>query len=306
MGNITCYAAGGTGINIIKRINNLDMNVANIDSSASNLKSIKSSNVFLIEDMDGAGKHRHTTYENFKDVSEDVLIKFKPSDTLNIVISSLSGGSGSVIAPMLVRHLLDANKNVVVIGIDSKHSVIELNNTIKTLKTYKSISDITKKSISLCYIENTSREEADNKAIWVINLIAALTSKESTEEFDTSDLSNFINFDKVTENSPNVTMVNFTDNIPIVPEKNTNIVSSILMTSDVNVGIHPVIPEYLSTCVVKDASATKVNIRIDNVLGKLSLTIDELEKQIKEFQDNKKVNKYKDLSVEGNESGLVL
>ncbi|EKD89554.1 MAG: hypothetical protein ACD_33C00045G0021 [uncultured bacterium] len=303
--DITCYACGGTGINIVKKINNLKAEVVFIDTSVSNLKSLKSPNIFMIDDMDGAGKHRGTTYDNFKDVSDDVIIKFKPSDSLNIVISSLSGGSGSVIAPMITKSLLDAGKNTIVIGINSKHSVIELNNTIKTLKTYKSISDLTGKSICLAYVENTTREEADDRSTWIINLLSILANKDITEEFDTSDLSNFINFDKTTDNKANVCILNISDNVPIIPKKNTNIVSSILITSDRNNGIHPVIPEYLSTCIFTDES-TKINVRLDNVLGELSSILEDLEKQIKDYQDNKKVNKFKDIAVEGNSDGVVL
>lgn len=307
MSGLVVWACGGTGTNIAKQITDLDITVNYIDSSSSNMRDVNTKNIFLIEGLDGAGKHRGTAHSKFKDLDEDVLIRMKPSPILNVVVSSLSGGSGSVIAPLLTKQLIANGHNVIVIGVDSKHSVIELDNTIKTLKSYKGISDNTEKSVSLYYIENTTRKEADKKAIWAISLFALLIDKENTAEFDTSDLSNFINFDKVTDNQPSVSMIEFNENTSIVPEKNTNNVSTILLTRDPHSVISPVVPEYLSTCVVTDATYNNEDIRIDNVLGKLSIIVDGLELTIRESQDQKKVNKFKEVTLSGKtENGIVL
>lgn len=307
MSQICIYACGGTGVNIGKQITDLDIQVNFIDTSESNLKAIKSQDIFLVEDMDGAGKHRATTYNKFKDIAEDVLIKLKPSNTLNVVVSSLSGGSGSILAPMITKQLIETGLNTIAIGIDSKNSLIELDNTIKTLKTYKSISDTVKKAISLYYIENTIRRKADEEAINFINLLALLIDKYNTEEFDTSDLKNFINFDKVTDNAPSVSIIDVSANTEITPEKNTVVVSSILVTKDKHTTIKPVIPEYLSTCIVTDPNYRVEDLRINNTLGKLSIIVDNLEKQIKEYQDNKKINKFKEIeNIESNSDGIVL
>lgn len=305
--SLTIYACGGTGINIGTQITDLDIQVNFIDTSRSNLKSINSQDVFLIENMDGAGKHRATTYDNFKNITEDVLIKFKPSPVLNIVMSSLSGGSGSVLAPLITKHLIENDYNTIVIGIDSKNSIIELDNAIKTLKTYKSISDMTKKSISLYYIENVTRKKADEEAINFINLASMLVNKHIIEEFDTSDLKNFLNFNKVSDNSPSVGIIDINPNTEIIPEKNTAIVSSILVTKDKQAVIKPVIPEYFSTCIIVDPNYRTEDMRINNVLGKLSIIVDNLENEIKEYRDNKKINKFKEIeNIKANSDGIVL
>jgi len=305
--NVTLYCAGGTGINIGKMINDLDVTVNYIDSSISNMKDIDPKNVFLIEGLDGAGKHRATAHDKFKHLAEDVLIRMKPSQTLNIVISSLSGGSGSILGPSVARQLVLGGYNTIVIGIDSRSSVIEIDNSIKTLKTYKAISDNTGKAIAMMYIENTSRKEADKRAIWAISLFTLLTDKNNTSEMDTSDISSFINFNRVTDNAPSVSMIEFNENTAIVPEKNTNNVATILVTKDQNSSIKPVIPEYLSTCIVTDPNYNNADIRIDSSLGKLSIIVEGLEKIMKESQDQKKVNKFQDLEVKGaTEDGIIL
>lgn len=304
---ISVFACGGCGTNVAKQISDLDVEVNYIDTSTSNLKGVKSDNIFVLENIDGAGKDRSKTYEHFKDIVEDVLIKFKPSQSLNVVVSSLSGGSGSIIAPLVAKELIRNGHNTIVIAIDSKHSVKELDNTIKAFKTYKSISDGIKKAISIFYIENSNRKESDNKAVWFINLLSLLVNKQHTEEFDTTDLTNFINFDRVTDNAPTVSILEVNENETINPEKNTTIVSTILLTTDKHSTIKPVVPEYLSTCVVTDPQYKNDDIRVDNILGKLSIIVDDLEREIKELQDNKKINKFKELEVQGsNKDDVVL
>lgn len=303
---ISVFACGGCGTNIARQISDLDIEVNYIDTSTSNLKGVKSDNIFVLENIDGAGKDRSKTYEHFKDIADDVVIKFKPSPSLNVVVSSLSGGSGSIIAPLVTKELIRQGHNTIVIAIDSKHSVKELDNTIKAFQTYKSISNGIKKAISIFYIENSNRKESDNKAVWFINLLSLLVNKDQTEEFDTTDLTNFINFDRVTDNAPTVSILEVNENETITPEKNTTIVSSILLTTDKHSVIKPVVPEYLSTCVVTDPQYKNDDIRVDNILGKLSIIVDEMERQHKEHKDNKKVNKFKELEVQGSNSDDVV
>lgn len=303
---ISVFACGGCGTNVAKQISDLDVEVNYIDTSTSNLKGVKSDNVFVLENIDGAGKDRSKTYEHFKDIVEDVLIKFKPSASLNVVVSSLSGGSGSIIAPLITKELIRNGHNTIVIAIDSKHSVKELDNTIKAFKTYKSFSDGVKKAISIFYIENSNRKDSDNRAVWFINLLALLVNRQHTEEFDTTDLTNFINFDRVTDNVATVSILEVNENETITPEKNTTIVSSILLTTDKHSTIKPVVPEYLSTCVVTDPQYKNEDIRLDNILGKLSIIVDQLDKENKELQDNKKVNKFKELEIETSTKGDVV
>jgi len=303
---LNVYCCGGAGSNVGKQITDLDINVSFIDTSDSNHKGVDPEKIYQIEGIDGAGKDRNVTYENFKNPDE-VLIRFKPSPQLNVVISSLSGGSGSIIAPVLTRELIKQGHNTIVIAVDSTHSVKEIDNSIKTLKTYKSFSNTVKKAISIFYIENKSRKEADQRAIQFINMLSLLVNKEHTEEFDTSDLRNFINFDNVTENEPSVSIIEINPNETVVPEKNTTIVSTILLTTDKNSTISQVIPEYLSTCIVTDKNYKNEDIRIDNTLGKLTIIVNNLEALKKDHQDNKTINKFKELDVQAStEDGVVL
>ena len=304
---ITVYGCGGTGVNLVRQIDNPNVTVNYVDTSVSNLKNVRSDNVFLVEGMDGAGKHRATAFENFKDVCEDVLLKFPPSDKLNVVVSSLSGGSGGILNSLLTRELVKRNLPVIVIGIDSKSSVIELSNTLKTLQTFKSFSDSLKKPISIFHIENTSRKDADRQALTFITLMSLLVDKTATDEFDTSDLKSFIYYDKVTDNYPTVAILEIRPNEDIPQEKGTFVGSTILVTRDRASDLKGSKPDYFATCIVTDEGYTAEDLRINSVMGKLSTIIDSLETEIKTLADTKKVNKIRDVEVQANtDEGVVL
>lgn len=302
--NVIC--CGGAGSNVGKQITDLDVNTFFIDTSTSNLKGVDENRIYKVEGIDGAGKDRKITHENFKNPDE-VILHAKLVGKVVVLVHSLSGGSGSIIGPVMARELVKQGFTVFVVVIDSTTSVIEIDNCIKTLKTYKSFSNGLKKSFSIYPIHNGSRKEADGRAISFINLLSLLVNKEHTEEFDTSDLRNFVNFDNVTDNEPNVSIIEINANESIVPEKNTSIVSTVLLTTDKNSSIKPVIPEYLSVCVVTDKNYKNEDIRIDNVLGKLSLIVGGYEAQKKECSDNKRINKFNDVEVgETTDDGAVV
>lgn len=307
MSNVRIYAAGGMGSNICSQIKDLDLDVAFVDTSRSNLRGVNEDQIFLVPDLDGAGKNRIVTYEGFKDIVEEVLIRFKPSDTLNIVVSSLSGGSGAIINSSITRELLLQDKPVVVVVVDSTSSGIEISNSVKSLKTFKAISNQVQKSVSVFYVENISRKEADKEVINFINLLALLTDKHNTEEFDSTDMRNFIQFQNVTEYEPDVSILEISANEIITPEKGTVVVSSILVTTDTNTQISEVIPEYLATCIVVDESFVNQDIRVDNILGKLTILVDRLEDKLQEMSDNRRINKFKEVEVtNATDDGIVI
>lgn len=307
MSSIKVYAAGGAGINVAKQLTDLDIDVNMIDTSESNLKACGTNNVFLVDGLDGAGKNRKISYDNFKDISSDVLIKFKPSEQLNVVLSSVSGGSGSIIAPYLAKELIGQGFNTIVIGIESKKSLIEVDNASKTLQTYKSFSNNLKKCLNLYYISNPSRKDADEEAIHFINLLAVLVDKNRTEEFDNADLTSFLNFNTVTDNDPNMAIIEVTPNEESDNEKGSNIVSTILITKDKFSTIKHPTPEYLATCVVTDDDFRNQDIRMNTVIGDLGKILDDLASVSKELTDNKKVNKVKEVEItNANDDGVVL
>lgn len=309
MSDFNIYCCGGFGGNIGKQILDLDINTFFIDTSISNLKNVKHDNIFLVDNIDGAGKSRDKSYQHFKELSEDILIKFKPSNKLNIIIHSLSGGSGSVIGPLIAKELISKDLNTIVVCVDSRNSIKELDNSIKTLKSYKAISDMLSKSISIFYIKNNDRKESDKLTLEFINLCSLLLDPYNTAEFDVSDLAHFLYFEKVTDNKPSVGIIDVIENtnLSYTNEKGTHVVSGILISKNTDTQIQGIMPDYLANCVVTDRDYNNEDILVCNIIGKLNNIINDLTQEITLHQENKKINKIQEINVETNtKDGLVL
>lgn len=305
--SVTIYATGGTGVNIGMQVADLDTSVHFIDTSNSNLAKHRGENVYLVEGMDGAGKDQSVTYNHFKGQAGDVLTKFKPSEHLNIVVTSLTGGSGAILGALIAKELITQDFNTVVIGVISRSSLVELRNARNALMTYKAMSKQTDRCYPIFIIDEEQRTDADRQALGLISVLTLISDKRRTAEFDTSDLRSFLFFDKVTKNPVSVPVLEISANDEVVPEKGTSVVSTILVTTRKEATIRPVIPEHLSTCVVVDELYTQEDLRINSVLGKHALVVESLDRQIAEMSDQKRINKVREIeSVESNEDGIVL
>jgi hypothetical protein len=305
--SINVYGCGGTGVNIGKKKLGDQYAKYFIDTSDSNLRDIKDeSNKYLISNMDGAGKLRKFTYEKAVENINKIMTKFKPSEEVNIVISSITGGSGSVIAPLIVKSLLEKDKNVIYIGVLSLNSRIEVQNAINTLKSVKGISDMTQKPVIMALIESETRDFADNVAAYVVSLFDMMLNKKITEEFDTSDLRNFLYYNNVTSTPVGVGFIEVRENTEFIKEKNTIIASTVLMTPDKDT--HSLKGEktnYLATCIVNDDQFSEV--RVDVTVGALTKKIKQYEEIIASYEEETILEEIHDVIVEDkNDHGLVL
>lgn len=211
---VMIYACGGAGINITAASERVRTSTAGsgyaqieqvyIDTSRSNLRNMEAAEEFtyLIEGLDGSGYVRAQNHGPIADSINPILHKFKPG-YLNIVVSSLSGGSGSVIAPELVSELLARDENVIVIGIGSSESLIETENTLKTLKSYANIAATRETPVIMEFIDNAvcGRKEADEIAYMTFLRLASLFSGQH-HELDSADLRNWLRFHRVTRYEP--------------------------------------------------------------------------------------------------------
>lgn len=209
------YACGGAGVNIGKLLLEFNraeepgaatIDVAFIDTSSSNIdNNINPESMYIFENIDGSGSIRS---ENYKAISENtlkILKKFEPKD-INIVVSSTGGGSGSVIAPSIVSQLLEDDQQVVVIQIGDSDSKIRINNSIRCIKSYEAISQKRGKPVVISYFENSTtntRSSVDNSVRNVIIALSVVFSRQNSE-LDSRDLYNFLNFHKVTSNTPQI------------------------------------------------------------------------------------------------------
>lgn len=202
-GTIRLYGAGGAGINCISVFNDVkplqgcaNILTSYIDTSRSNLKhDFREEDCFIFKDKDGSGKIRKENHKDISDSIKKILLEQKPGD-FNIVVSSASGGSGSVIAPLLVAELLRRGDNVIYCLIGSAECTITATNTLNTLKSLDSIADNLDIPVIVYYQQNdheTPRSQIDKNVRYAIACISNLVSKENTG-LDTMDISNWVRF----------------------------------------------------------------------------------------------------------------
>lgn len=207
--SIKLYCAGGAGANIGKRFENLrDTNdvgfgkveMVYMDTSDSNLKSahIPQEAIYLFPNMDGSGGERAENHEEIASRTLEILQLHKPAD-LNIVISSLAGGSGSVIAPYLAKELAAKGQAVIVIGISNTATTKWTRNSKNTILSYESFASRNRAGMVLALFDNDKgRTVADEEIYTLITSLTVLFSGQN-EELDSKDLYNFLRFDKMSD-----------------------------------------------------------------------------------------------------------
>ncbi len=223
------YACGGTGLNIGNKFEDLrgdrgsilsSFDITYIDTSDSNskfLKDISPHHYFRISDVNGSGKKRDENYAVIREHVKSIILKHPP-EKFNIIVHSGSGGSGSVIGPVLTSELLKMDVVVVVIMVGSSDSVIEARNTIKTFASYESISKKAEKPVPLIYHENsaiTKRITVDEHIRSEIFILSAIFSGKN-QELDDTDIYNFFNYNRVTSSPPMLVAIeNYTNGVSL-------------------------------------------------------------------------------------------
>ena len=213
--SLKIYGCGGSGSNIIQQLGLPSTSsyfpkssICVIDTSDSNINNgVIEDNVFLIPGVDGAGGNRKYAHEHTKPHLNNILSKFKPAN-VNVVVFGLSGGSGSVIGPLLVEELTKRNETVIVVGILSVASKKETENGYNTIGTLQNISRVvTKKPIVISYHENEPGKPFDNTDHIVIEQIRALAMLSSgvNEGIDQKDIYNWLNYNVNTNVTPQLT-----------------------------------------------------------------------------------------------------
>lgn len=217
---VTIYGCGGLGVNLASELAAAEPSSAGfaqrvhafIDTSKSNLinKKVPEDRLFLLDNIDGSGKVRSQNYEDIAKNALAILQKFKPT-SLNIVIHSAAGGSGSVIGPVLVSELKARGEQVIVIMAGSTSSRIEIENTIKTLKSYESIAHKRNSPVVSHYLENTpetNRVTVNKQIRQAVSLLCGLYSGQN-EELDSADLKSWLDFLQFTGGEAQLSSLNF-------------------------------------------------------------------------------------------------
>jgi hypothetical protein len=215
-GRVRLYACGGAGINMGSKLAHFknepseayaQLDTVYVDTSKSNLHAkIDAESIYLIDGLDGSGQVRKENYGAISERVRDILQTFKPVD-LNLMLHSLSGGSGSVIAPSIVSELLskDLPTIVICVGDDSTKKFAE--NTLNTLKSYEQIAKLRKAPVLMYYLQNgpdMPRAKIDERVQALVASLCMLFSRRN-RELDSKDLYNWVNYPNVTSHAPGLT-----------------------------------------------------------------------------------------------------
>lgn len=144
--------------------------------------------------------------------------------------------------------------------VGSTDSRIELENTIKTLKTYESIARMNDKPVVAMYYENsvkTPRTSINEQIRFSIVLLSALFSRQN-DELDSADLNNWLNYNKVTSYDAHLSYLDFFSKTIDVqkPESLITVASLGNKDDDMNIG-H--IVDYRCTGYLPDSVVSKIS-----------------------------------------------
>jgi len=227
-GEMVIIGCGGAGISIVgnlkEPLENLGSGFSNIrveyvDTSLADINSFKGDedNFYLIKssgvskEILGSGGSRR---ENAKDIVEGVKEfvdnkKFNKSkvSTYYVVVSSGSGGSGSVISAMLIKNLLEKNLPVISVVVGDSTITQYTKNTLGTLATLDGVAKSTKKALSVMYNDNAkgmgtgkdAKEESIDREIFRKLSALSLFLSGENKSIDQKDMVNFIEQSQSTE-----------------------------------------------------------------------------------------------------------
>jgi len=195
--SVAIIGCGGCGTNVIKLLNIPNATVGIVDTSKSNLLNLPNNvSIDIIEagpdDAKGSGMLRGAN----SNLIQQNITGIKQLNTvadITIIIHSFSGGSGSVIGPLLANYLTGNENPVVVVGVLDTLSGQSITNTTNTIRTYQHLSEENDLYFPAQLFDNkVGRKNVDTSMVdYITHLVRLLTSRE-IHELDISDKKNFL------------------------------------------------------------------------------------------------------------------
>lgn len=218
---VTIYALGGCGINIVLKAMSevipknqtgiADINYVLADTTTSNLP-VETLNddtkIYLVPGTNGAGKDKKVTYHNFKPYLNS-FIETYTSGYYNILVSSMSGGTGPVMMFMLLDEFMKRNIPTICILVGNADNLQEAENTQKTMLQLKKLAKDHNKPVPACMFFNDFKADKqqnhidyiDNQAIVSIQALAMLLSGQN-KAVDNKDITHWLHYNKLRSEIP--------------------------------------------------------------------------------------------------------
>ena len=215
---IKLIACGGAGINLATAIaenyNTIISNLANLKITAMDTSSAEKQNAEKIgmefihvksssidaKELVGSGGRRD---ENAKHIAEAVnmyldnnpsILKASPTD-FYVITTSLSGGTGSVMAPVLASRLLKLGHNVVVVGVSDTASEMDVTNSLDSLNLLTLAANKANRNLAMMNITNSDYDTLDKANAVATSLLITLGTflSESIISIDPRDMAVLLN-----------------------------------------------------------------------------------------------------------------
>lgn len=250
MRKLHIYGAGGCGSNLVQNVVNIPKGATGfpdtvytlVDTSLSNITPAgkeKCNNPYIIPGLDGSGKDRKYGYKNIVGHIDKVL-ELHPPEDFNIVIFSLSGGSGSSAGALLMSEMIKRDIPVVGICIGSNANGIEASNTLKSVKTLQNLSvSMLKRPVVCSFYMNSSAtpsSEVDQMVESDVRALALMMSGYNSG-LDSKDIGHWLRYDLVTSvpgqlvdliihspksDTPELTDVNAISVVSLLPDRDSH------------------------------------------------------------------------------------
>ena len=208
--SITIVGAGGCGINFARNFkSSKQAQVLYFDTSKANTRPGES--VYVIADGSGSGSNRAAHAPTIERHIPQLTDKEIGVADVAAVIFSLSGGTGSVIGPLMIREYARRGQRVIAVIIADTGSAVAAKNTSNTLKTLYAIANnngITIPIISLTNDNVDNNREVDETGTYLIQSIIDILTIDVIE-VDRNDRLNWIDSSKVTGVAPGLKIMTF-------------------------------------------------------------------------------------------------
>ena len=204
MAKVIIHCCGGAGITIgskeIVRLMNdpaLNIEVRFVDTSLADINSlpnIDEKKVFLIGEgrLDGSGGKRDALDQEITKAMPEYVKKLAmDKDDIHIVLSSASGGSGSLIGPRLIHNLKTLKAPTIYITLIDTSSIEYCNTSIKTLAHIDLMGAKYNYSIPTLIIDNKDAIKMVNARIGVRTELLSILLSATHKALDTADVKLF-------------------------------------------------------------------------------------------------------------------
>ena len=325
---VSVFGVGGCGINqlnaLVKSKYEIpkDVKLFAIDTSESNVSSLDKKIEFIRISAFGSGKDRKTNADIIYDQIENMDMDGRESD-INIIVTSLAGGSGGLIANMLACKCTLDSKCTISLCVCDSASQKSTENTINAIKSYSNMANKYKLYFPIALYDNSEagRRLVNQHVVGDMAMFIDLFDSD-IEELDHRDKVHFLNPKSIDSHLQGVYNIAITDDevFPSVRDieskkKDDKSLGGNKITASAARMVHSTlavnedgIPVDLNALVDYVGISDKMDYKVVNGVALNKVIVDKLKRKSEQFR-NRIVDKTDldpfDIESEGENNGVI-